>query len=142
MIKEKVRKVVLDTNALLAIKQFNLDVLSAVDDACDFAYRLFVFEGTFDELDKIIDEQKGKDVVAAKLAKQIVMRKVNDGKIEIIDDFYPTHDVDYNLVHASRLGYLVLTQDRALKKRLEKPYLTIRQKMMVSMVGAQYFSKY
>ena len=139
MIKEKVKKVVIDTNALLAIKQFGLDVFSAINDACDFAYRLCVFEGTFDELDKIMQEQKGKDKDAAKLAKQILLHKVNQGKVEVIDDFYPNHDVDYNLVHASRLGYLVLTQDKVLKKRLEKPYFVIRQKMKVVMVGAQYF---
>ncbi|MBS3123172.1 hypothetical protein J4437_00915, partial [Candidatus Woesearchaeota archaeon] len=42
--------------------------------------------------------------------------------------------VDDLLVEKSREGAVILTQDMQLKKRLIKPYLTIRQKKMLMMV--------
>ncbi len=42
--------------------------------------------------------------------------------------------VDDNLVYESGQGNLILTQDRDLKKRLQRPFLTIRQKKFIVML--------
>ncbi len=125
------KEIIIDTNAFLALSHFGLDIFTALDDACDFAYDLFVFEGTVAELEKLIVREKGKEKAAAKLGLQVLRRKVLDGKLVLLDDIDSKLSVDDNLVLASCDGKLVLTQDKELKGRLSRPYLTIRQKKKV-----------
>ena len=71
-----------------------------------------------------MEEQRQKFKRAAKLALAIVKAK---GIKKIASSNY----VDDVLVELSKKGDLILTQDIELKKRLTKPYLTIRQKKRV-----------
>jgi rRNA-processing protein FCF1 len=121
------KKVILDTNALMAITEFKLDVFSALHDCCDFSFKVNVLEGTIDELEKIINEQRGKFQRAAKLGLSLL-------KVKGIIVLKGKGDVDDLLVQYSKKGNLILTQDIALKKRLAKPYLTIRQKRKIVLV--------
>ena len=122
-------KIIIDTNALMGIAEFKLDLFTAIDLCCDFNYKLFVLSGTIEESKQIEVEQKGKFKRAAKLvlailkAKEISLIPENDGL-----------SVDDQLVTYSKKGYLVLTQDAQLKKRLHKPYLTIRRKRYVVLI--------
>ena len=121
------KKIILDTNALMAIAEFKIDIFSELERICDFTYDLYILEGTIKELKKIMEEQRQKFKRAAKLALAIVKAK---GIKKIASSNY----VDDELVELSKKGNLVLTQDIELKKRLTKPYFTIRQKKRVVLV--------
>ncbi len=123
------KKVIIDTNALMAIEEFRMDIFRELEKCCDFRYKVLVLGGTVDELKKITNEQRGKYKRAAKLALMLIGAK-KVGIIEHGDKCF----VDDLLVEYSKKGYLILTQDIALKRRLVKPYLTIRQKNRIVLV--------
>jgi rRNA-processing protein FCF1 len=122
------KQIIIDTNALMAIAEFKIDIFSELERVCDFNYDLFILEGIVKELNKIMEEQRGKYKRAAKLALSII-------KAKGIKKIASTGYVDDDLVILSQKGSLVLTQDFPLKKRLTKPYLTIRQKKKVILVN-------
>jgi len=115
------KTVIIDTNALMAISEMKIDLFEELQKCCDFKYRVVVLEGTIRELEKIKREQRLKFKIAARMALQLLKLK----KVEIFPQ--STGIVDDILVDYSHGGYLVLTQDIELKKRLLKPYMTIRQ---------------
>ncbi len=121
------KKIILDTNSLMAIAEFKIDLFSELETVCDFSYDLFVLSGTIKELNKIMEEQRQKYKRAAKLALGMIKVK---GIKKIVSSGY----VDDLLVKHSQQGDLILTQDVELKKRLTKPYLTIRQKKKIIVV--------
>ena len=122
------KQVIIDTNAWMAITEFKLDILAALERDCDFQYKIAVLQGTIEELRKIVTEQRSKFRQAALLALGIIETK----KINTLPEL---GDVDDILVEHSKKGDLVLTQDTALKKRLKRPYLTIRQKKKILLVS-------
>lgn len=122
------KQIILDTNALMAIAEFKIDLITELEKAYDFPYELCVLEGTIKELYKIQEEQREKFKRAAKLALGIIKVK----KIKVLPSF---GYVDKELVKHSKLGDLVLTQDIELKKELSLPYLTIRQKKRIMVIG-------
>lgn len=113
--------IILDTNFLLAISQFNIDIFSELERLCDFPYTVNVLDKTIDELNKIVKNQKGKDKSAAKLALAIVKdrTKVIKTKEGYVDDI---------LVRLADNDTLIATQDRELKKRIKTRIITIKQK--------------
>ena len=120
------KKIILDTNALMAISEFKMDIFSELEHL-DYLCEVSVLSGTVDELKKIIIEQRGKYKRAASLGLALLEAK----KVKILKS---SGDVDDALVKHSKKGSLVLTQDIGLKRRLRKPYLTIRQKRKVIVV--------
>ncbi len=127
------KTVLLDTNALMAVGEFHLDIFSALREACDFPYTVAVLQGTVQELQGIAGTQRGKYSRAAKLALQLLQKH----KVQVQEHMLPEGEatsVDKVLAELSRMGMLVLTQDKALKKKLKKPYLIIRQKKRVVLV--------
>ena len=121
------KNIILDTNALMAIAEFKIDLFSELESVCDVTYEIFILSGTIKELKKIMEEQRGKYKAAAKLALGII-------RVKGIKQIESTGYVDDVLVDYSKKDYLILTQDAALKKRLAKPYLTIRQKKRIIIV--------
>ena len=122
------KQVIIDTNAWMAITEFKLDIFAALERDCDFQYKAVVLQGIIEELRKIVTEQRSKFRQAALLALGIIETK----KITVLPELGKVDDL---LVEHSKVGDLVLTQDAALKKRLNKPYLTIRQKKKIIMVS-------
>ncbi|MBU0470030.1 MAG: hypothetical protein KKA62_01915 [Nanoarchaeota archaeon] len=120
--------IIIDTNALIAIDLFKIDVFEELDKISDFPYQLNVLRGTLDELNKIFETQRGKFKRAAKLALKILEAK----KVKVLEEKGYVDDI---LVDHSKKGALILTQDIALKKRLKKPYLTIRQGKKIFLVN-------
>ena len=116
--------VLIDTNVLVTSVQWKIDVFSEIEKACDFAYQLAVLQGTLTELKKIQTEQRGRFRDAAKLALLLLKNK----KVPVLQE---QGYVDDLLAKHSRQGDVIFTQDRELKKRLVKPYLTLRQKKYV-----------
>lgn len=122
------KQVIIDTNAWMAITEFKLDIFAVLERDCNFRYEVVVLQGIVDELRKIVSEQRSKFRQAALLALGVIETK----KIEVLPGL---GEVDDLLVEHSKKGDLVLTQDAALKKKLNKPYLTIRQKKKIMMVS-------
>lgn len=113
-----------DTNILMAIGQFKIDIFSEIERAADFNYEIKVLDKTLGELEKIKEKGKGKDKAAAKLALAIIKKK----KIKKIKTKEGT--VDDILVELAGEGALVATQDKELKKRIKEAggqVMTIRQ---------------
>ena len=81
-------------------------------------YELFILDKTIMELNKIIEEQKGKDKVAAKLALQLIEGKVNLIKTDagLVDDL---------IVELADENTFVCTQDMVLKQRLKAKKIAI-----------------
>ncbi len=123
----KMKRIIIDTNAWMAIADFRIDLFAELEKACDFHYEICALQATIEELHKIISEQRARYRQAALLAIGIIEAK----KVKVIPKLGNADDL---LVEHSKKGDLILTQDAALKKRLKKPYLTIRQKKKIMMV--------
>ena len=121
------KKVILDTNAVIDMADFKVDIFAELHRIIDVPYQVCVLEGTMKELEKIVLGPRLRFARAAKMGLAIIQSK----KVKIVSGEEKVDDV---LAHYSAQGALVLTQDRELKRRLTRPYLTIRQKKMVVMV--------
>jgi len=123
------KKIIIDTNALMAMAEYRVDVIEETNKTLDFPHQFCILQGTIVELHQLLKHEKGKFRRAAKLALSILRAKSK--KIKIIKE---QGNVDDLLAEQSETGNLILTQDIELKKRLTKPYLTIRQKKKVIIV--------
>ena len=74
------KTIILDTNALMAIAEWKIDLFSEIEKCCSELFCISVLEGTLRELEKIGQEQRGRYKLAAKLALSLVRLK----KIKII----------------------------------------------------------
>ena len=117
------KTILLDTNILMAISQFRIDVFAELERICDFPFQITVLDRTIDELESIKTTQKGKDKLAASIALQLIKKK--DLQITKTTEKKPVDDI---LVDFSHNGSIIATQDMALKKRLKKPIITLRKK--------------
>lgn len=121
------KHILIDTNAWMIAAEVKLDLFSEVERVLDIPFTIAVLPGTIQELGKIEKEQPGKYRRAAKLALAIIRAK----NLRILSgEGY----VDDLLVRHSQKGNIILTQDQELKRRLSRPYLTIRQKKKVIVV--------
>ncbi|MBI4149966.1 DNA-binding protein [Candidatus Woesearchaeota archaeon] len=121
----KSKKVVLDTNFLLIPGQFKVDIFSELDRVCQFAYTLYVLDMTRNELENIIQKQRGKQKEAAKLALALVKAK----NINTLPS--ASKNVDDALVALADKDTFIATQDVVLKRRLKGKVggiITLRQK--------------
>ncbi|MFH0701419.1 MAG: hypothetical protein V2A62_03200 [Candidatus Woesearchaeota archaeon] len=123
------KTVLVDTNAWMAIGELKIDLFAELEKCCDFSIQIATLEGTLRELQKIREEQRGKFKRYAKLALDLIKAK----KVEVFQ--HSVGNVDELLVDYSHGGYLILTSDAELKKRLKRPYLTIRQGKMIIMIN-------
>lgn len=126
------KRVIVDTNVLMAISAFGIDIFSVISSEFLFPHTVCVLSGTIVELEKIRDTQTGANKAGAKIALQILHKIIATGGVTVIDSV--EHNVDDELVLLSQKGDIVLTQDRELKRRLVRPYLTIRQRKHLELV--------
>ena len=120
------KRIILDTNFLLVPLKFRVDIFSEIHRICDFHYKLLAYEGTIEELRKIISGQKGINKKAAQFGLKIIKLK----NIEILKDTNDK-DVDSMILENCDNNTIVATLDIALKKKLmEKnvPVIILRQK--------------
>ena len=109
----------------MAVSQFKVDIFSELKRICDFPYELFIIDKTINELESIIEEQKGKHKAAAKLALAIIKNK----KIKKIKTKEGT--VDELILGIADKDTVVATQDMELKRKLRKKrvsLIVLRQK--------------
>ena len=135
------KQIILDTNFLLIPFTQNVDILSEINRLILEPYVICVLDGTIEELEKIIREQKGKDKNAAKLGLVLVEKKgisiINtkqkslkmnmNSKITVVDDV---------LVSISDNNTIVGTQDKILRQKLHEKgvktiYLRSRKKLEI-----------
>ena len=121
------KKVILDTNAVMEMVEFKIDLFRELERILDIPYQVGVVEGTIKELEEIIKNQRLRFSRAAKMGIALLKAK----KVNVLSGKGKVDDV---LVEYSHQGALVLTQDKELKKRLTRPFLTIRQKKTVVMI--------
>ncbi|MAH01860.1 nucleotide-binding protein [Candidatus Woesearchaeota archaeon] len=135
----KMKKILLDTNFLLAVYQFKVDIFTELDRVCNFDFKLFVLDKTIEELKKIVEEQKGKNKEAAKIAlKLIAIKKINIIKTK---SNIKTDDVIRDV--AAKDNYIVATQDKDLKRRLINQgasVIVLRQKKVLAIINDKGFA--
>ena len=124
-------KIILDTNFLMAVSQFKIDIFSEIDRIADFRYDICIVDKTIDELKHIIRTAKGKDKFAASIALQLIIsrgiKQIKTGKGKTDDLIVENSDKDT----------LVATQDVLLRKRLKPKkagFIGIRQKKVLYIV--------
>lgn len=123
-------KIILDTNFLLAIPQFKVDIFDEIDRIIVSKYTIYVLDQTVAELEKLINKSRLSHKRAAKFALSVVKRKglaiIKTKQDKCADDLL----VELDNKH------IIATQDQELKRRLkEKGFriLTIRQKKYLIM---------
>jgi len=132
------RKILLDTNFLLIPYQFKVDIFTQIDKISTFKYELFILDKTLDELKKIVEEQKGKNRDAAKIAFKLIAIK----KIKVIKTESNQKTDDIILDIASKHGYIVATQDKDLKRKLvnqECKVIILKQKKILALINDKGF---
>lgn len=108
-------KVIIDTNALMIPIQFNVDIF---DELQRLGFNEFVVpKAVLNELDTLVDRSKGKDKMAAKVARSLADR------CEVADITGFADDVILGLADDS--GAAVLTNDIKLKNRLCEKNITV-----------------
>ena len=111
--------IIIDTNFLLAISQFKIDIFAEISRICHFPYKLCILDKTMEELNNLEKKQKTKSHVniALKLIKDLEVIKTDS------DDY-----VD-RLLKKQPDEIIIATQDMELKKSLKNHTLiVIRQK--------------
>ena len=118
------KKIILDTNFLLLPITMKMDIFTDIHMLINEPYQLLVLDKSIDELNKIIEEQKGKPKDAARMALQLLKAK----NIHILDtekqkSLYMTPNsreftVDDIIVALADKETIVATQDKFLKKSL------------------------
>jgi len=125
------KKIILDTNFLLIPAQFHVDIFSEIERICVFSYSLNVLDKTLDELNNIIEKQRGKHKQAALLALKLLKAK----KVKTIKTKKDKY-VDKLLIGLAKDKEIIIaTQDKELKKRLEKPIIVLRQKKYLKIIS-------
>ncbi len=109
-----VQNIILDTNFLLIPYQFNVDIFAEIARICNFKYELAVLDRTLDELNSIIEKQKGKYKSAASFGLQLLKGK----SLKIIRT-HSQKPVDDLLVEHAEKGDIIATQDSALKQKIK-----------------------
>jgi rRNA-processing protein FCF1 len=118
--------IILDTNLLLLPSQQKIDIFEEIERICLFPYELCIVDGTLKELDKIMENQKGKQKKAARLALALLEQK--DIKVINGNNGHVDHDI---LAMAQPGHHIVATLDGDLKRKLNSkmiPIITMRQK--------------
>lgn len=128
------KAVILDTDFLVHCASFKIDYVEELRRILDFSHEIFIIDKTLDELDSIVEHQKGKVKADAKLAKAILKVKkiaeIKTKKDKIVDELI--------LGIVNKEEHAVATMDAELKRKLKAkgiPVVVIRQKKYL-----QFFS--
>ena len=115
-------KIILDTNFLVAVDKFKIDIFSELR-----GNDLFTLDTVINELKKI-SHGKGKDSVSAKVALELIKNK----GLKILKS--KEKETDLSLLSYAKKGYIIATQDKILRDKLKKnrrKIIFIRQKKYV-----------
>jgi len=118
-------KIIPDTNILLGISQFHLDLFSELERICNFKYEVYTLSNIIEELEKLINTGKLPEKKAASFALRLIKTK----GIKVIKT--DLKHVDDSLCELNPKEYVVISQDKKLKSRLKEKgikIIIIRQK--------------
>jgi len=107
------RKIIFDTNMLLAAEQFRIDVVQEVKKLAGNNAELYITENIKREIDELANE-KGSTGKNARIAKEMV----NESGMVLLDS--GVKDTDTELCDLGQKGYLIATNDAELRKRVKK----------------------
>ncbi|MEM4337076.1 MAG: nucleotide-binding protein [Candidatus Woesearchaeota archaeon] len=113
--KSDLKRIILDTNFLLIPYQFKVDIFSEIERICNFKYEIYVLDKTVKELEKIVNEQKGKNKEAARLGLTILKRK----DLKIIPSV-SQKSADEILIEMADNDTIIATQDSAVRKAVKE----------------------
>jgi len=122
--------IALDTNFLVYIAKYKIDLLAELDRICE-NYKLVIPFQVIEELKKLTETGKLKDKEAAQLALQLLELLEKENKLTIKK--IPAKDADSAILKLA--PETIATLDKELKKRFKKvKILTIRQKKYLQVV--------
>ncbi len=104
-------KIAIDTNIFIYSVRFKIDIFSQMKGK-----EICTIEPVIRELEKL-GKGKSRDAKAAALGFEILKKREKDGKIRILKS--KTENADFGLLELGKSGYVVITQDRELVKRLK-----------------------
>ena len=76
------QNIFVDTNAWMSLGQHHVPLFQEIERLFGSSAKIFVLSGTISELQKIVDSARGKDKLAAKLALQIIEKKVIEKELK------------------------------------------------------------
>ena len=127
------KTIILDTNFLVDCLAWKVDFFREIERICTFTYELKVIDKTLDELDKIIATAKDDSKIGAKLAKQVIAKRLVG--VILTDEKGYTDTIILKL--ADKDTTVVATQDQGFKRRLKAkniPTIIIRQKKYLQLL--------
>ncbi|MFZ3077315.1 MAG: PIN domain-containing protein [Candidatus Aenigmatarchaeota archaeon] len=104
-------KIAIDTNIFIYSVRFKLDIFSQLK-----GNEIFTTEAAMRELEKLA-KGDSRDAKAAALALSMLKEKISSEKIAVLKQ--KTENADDGLFELGKNGYIVITQDRDLLKRLK-----------------------
>lgn len=124
------KKVLIDTNVLLSIFRFKIDIFSELNRVLDEKYEIYIVEKTIEELKYVYKSHKKlKERLFAKMALEYL--EMNKEKIKIIKSEKPVDKAILEISLSNPKEWIVLTGDKSLKEKLRKKgvrIIEIRQK--------------
>ena len=130
------KKIILDTDFLIHCASHMIDYEEELKRILDFAFQMYIVDKTIDELNNVIENQKGRSKSDAKLAKAILENKsiplVKTKKDEIVDDLI------LDIAEKDSKDFIVATMDADLKRKLKKigiSVIIIRQKSHLELIS-------
>lgn len=114
-------RVILDTNFLMIPGSIGVDVFSELERVMDGPYEVCVLRGTVAELSRIMEKDKSKNKIAARIAQQLLKSK----NIKILEHVESVDDAIAEL--SAEPGTYVATQDLELRRRLRCRAIVLRQ---------------
>jgi len=130
------KKIILDTDFLIHCASHKIDYEEELKRILDFAFQMYIVDKTIDELNNVIENQKGKSKSDAKLAKAILENKsiplIKTKKDKIVDDLI------LDIAEKDSKDLAVATMDADLKRKLKKTGVSvviIRQKSHLSLIS-------
>ena len=127
------KTVILDTDFLVHCASHRVDYEEELRRIINCSYQIYIIDKTIDELNHIVENQKGKAKAAAKLAKAILENNqlplIKTKKDQIVDEL---------ILDAVNKDTIVATMDADLKRKLKAKGVSVvilRQKKYLVLIS-------
>ncbi len=119
------KHIILDTNFLLIPAEMKVDIFTEIDRVFNDTVQFYVLDKSLSELGKIAEIGCQKEKLAVKMTKSLLKTQ----NIKILNSDHEG-SVDDILVRLSK-DYIIATQDKGLKRRIQHNLLSLRQKKYI-----------